>query len=125
MIYAACRAAAAILLLLLLLPAAESQAEEGNAARTKLQALLARKQEAANKLELLQQEISMMANMNPAELAALEKEVGTLVAQMSAAEARKAAMELQVWFRAQTLSLGGTAGGWWALLACQVAEWDS
>jgi hypothetical protein len=76
--------------------AAASQEEEGNAARTKLQALLARKQEAANKLELLQQEIAMMANLNPAELAALEKEVGGLVAAMSAAEAKKAAMEMQV-----------------------------
>jgi hypothetical protein len=55
-----------------------------------------RKQEAANKLELLQQENAMMANLNPAELAALEKEVGALVAQMSAAEAKKAAMEMQV-----------------------------
>jgi hypothetical protein len=78
--------------------AAASQEEEGNAARAKLQALLARKQEAANKLELLQQEIAMMANMNPAELAALEKEVGGLVAAMSAAEAKKAAMEMQVGF---------------------------
>jgi hypothetical protein len=76
--------------------AAASQEEEGNAARAKLQALLARKQEAANKLELLQQEIAMMANLNPAELAALEKEVGGLVAAMSAAEAKKAAMEMQV-----------------------------
>ncbi|KAF6263937.1 hypothetical protein COO60DRAFT_1664828 [Scenedesmus sp. NREL 46B-D3] len=76
--------------------AAASQEEEGNAARAKLQALLARKQEAANKLELLQQEIAMMANMNPAELAALEKEVGGLVAAMSGAEAKKAAMEMQL-----------------------------
>jgi hypothetical protein len=91
-----------LLLLLLLLclavasAAAADQQEEGNAARAKLQALLARKQEAANKLELLQQEIAMMANLNPAELAALEKEVGGLVAAMSAAEAKKAAMEMQV-----------------------------
>ncbi|WIA34036.1 hypothetical protein OEZ86_012415 [Tetradesmus obliquus] len=76
--------------------AAQSQEEEGKEARQKLQALLARKQEAANKLELLQQEIAMMANLNPAELAALEKEVGALVAAMAAAEAQKAAMEMQL-----------------------------
>jgi hypothetical protein len=40
--------------------------------------------------------MAMMANLNPAELAALEKEVGGLVAAMSAAEAKKAAMEMQV-----------------------------
>lgn len=85
-----------VLLLLLRLAAAQSQEEEGKEARQKLQALLARKQEAANKLELLQQEIAMMANLNPAELAALEKEVGALVAAMAAAEAQKAAMEMQV-----------------------------
>lgn len=76
--------------------AAQSQEEEGNQARQKLQALLARKQESANKLELLQQELAMMQNFNPAELAALEKDVGKLVAEAAAAESKKAALEMQV-----------------------------
>lgn len=83
-------------LMYVLSAAAQTQEEEGNAARQKLQALLARKQEAVNKLELLQQELAMMQNMNPAELAALEKEVGKLVAEAAAAESKKAAMEMQV-----------------------------
>jgi hypothetical protein len=41
-------------LVLLFAAAAQSQAEAGSKARQELQALLARKQEAANKLELLQ-----------------------------------------------------------------------
>jgi hypothetical protein len=45
---------------------------------------------------LLQEELKMMQNLNPAELVALEKEVGGLVAQVAAAEARKAALEMQV-----------------------------
>eukprot|EP00878_Enallax_costatus_P014044 GHUV01014686.1.p1 GENE.GHUV01014686.1~~GHUV01014686.1.p1 ORF type:complete len:952 (+),score=416.02 GHUV01014686.1:1010-3865(+) len=76
--------------------AAQSQEEEGNQARQKLQALLARKQEAANKLELLQEELAMMQNFNPAELAALEKDVGKLVAEAAAAESKKAALEMQL-----------------------------
>eukprot|EP00775_Hariotina_reticulata_P003445 gene3445-3716_t len=75
--------------------AAQSQAEAGSKARQELQALLARKQEAANKLDLLQEELKMMQNLNPAELVALEKEVGGLVAQVAAAESRKAALEMQ------------------------------
>lgn len=61
-----------------------------------VQDMLRRKQEAANKLELLQQELSLIQNMNPAEMAALQAEVGSLVQQLTQAEAKKAAFEMQV-----------------------------
>jgi hypothetical protein len=52
--------------------AAQGQFKESEEARKELQAALARKQEAASKLQLLQQEIAMLANMNPQEMAALQ-----------------------------------------------------
>lgn len=78
------------------LAAAQAKAEAGGAARAQLQALLARKQEAALKLELLEQELAMADSIGPAELAALEAEVGGLVASAAAAESKKAALDMQV-----------------------------
>lgn len=52
--------------------AAQGQFQASEEARKELQAALAKKQEAANKLQLLQQEIAMLNNMNPQEMAALQ-----------------------------------------------------
>ncbi|KAI8469930.1 MAG: hypothetical protein J3K34DRAFT_521730 [Monoraphidium minutum] len=94
--------------------AAEGQFAASEVARKELQGALAAKQEAANKLILLQQEIAMLNNMNPADMAALQAragrgtrgraeraawsaaEVAGLVAQVSAAESKKAGLELQL-----------------------------
>lgn len=52
--------------------AAQGQFAASEEARKELQGALAKKQEAANRLALLQEELVMLANMSPADMAALQ-----------------------------------------------------
>lgn len=74
---------------------AQSEAERGTALRTHITGLLKQKTEAEAKLTQMQQELAAMAGSAPEEARRLEAELASLSAQLSAAEARKAGLDLQ------------------------------